>query len=255
MTVRPCTVLGARVLPLRHTDLFDLIGAAIGSRQRLLLGHHNLHSAYLLSRSPEMRRFFDSADALYIDGISIVLAGRVLGYQLRARDRLTCADWLPAFLSLARDRRWRVFHVGSTSSTAALVRRAFLGMYPGLALETAHGFLPRAGPSNDATVRAINTFRPDILLVGMGMPLQEGWLVEHWGRLETTVAVTVGGCVEYFVGRNRTPPRWAGPLGLEWLFRLVSDPRRLWRRYLCEPWSVARILRREFKESRSPPDA
>ncbi len=74
------------------------------------------------------------------------------------------------------------------------------------------------------------------------MPRQEAWVAAHLDAIEAPVILTCGACMDYVAGVVPTPPRWAGRVGLEWLFRLLAEPRRLARRYLVEPWSVARLF-------------
>ena len=84
----------------------------------------------------------------------------------------------------------------------------------------------------------IAQFHTDILMVGMGMPRQEHWIVDHLDRIPAHAILTAGACMDYVAGVVATPPRWMGRAGLEWLYRLGSEPGRLWRRYLLEPWHV-----------------
>jgi N-acetylglucosaminyldiphosphoundecaprenol N-acetyl-beta-D-mannosaminyltransferase len=93
---------------------------------------------------------------------------------------------------------------------------------------------------------AIRSFRPHILMVGMGMPRQEHWILDNLDEIEVRVILTAGACMDYVAGAVPTPPRWMGRWGLEWLFRLGSDPTRLWRRYLIEPWFVFRLFIRDL---------
>ena len=79
-------------------------------------------------------------------------------------------------------------------------------------------------------------------MVGMSMPRQERWVLDNFERLNTNAILTAGATLDYAAGAVPTPPRWAGKLGLEWLFRLVAEPKRLWRRYLVEPWFLFFLL-------------
>jgi N-acetylglucosaminyldiphosphoundecaprenol N-acetyl-beta-D-mannosaminyltransferase len=87
-------------------------------------------------------------------------------------------------------------------------------------------------------VQDINAYRPHVLVVGMGMGRQERWIMDNLDRLEVNGIGTSGACIEYFAGAVPTPPRWLGPIGLEWLYRLCTNPRRFAWRYLVEPWLV-----------------
>jgi N-acetylglucosaminyldiphosphoundecaprenol N-acetyl-beta-D-mannosaminyltransferase len=89
-----------------------------------------------------------------------------------------------------------------------------------------------------AVVQDIVDYRPQVLLVGMGMGIQERWILQNLDILSPTSVCTVGACMEYIAGAAATPPRWMGQAGLEWLFRLTENPGRFWYRYLVEPWFV-----------------
>lgn len=89
-----------------------------------------------------------------------------------------------------------------------------------------------------AVTDAISAARPDVLLVGMGMPRQERWVARFRDRLPPCVILTVGAAFDYEAGVTPTPPRWSGRLGVEWLFRFAAEPRRLFFRYFIEPWSL-----------------
>jgi len=104
---------------------------------------------------------------------------------------------------------------------------------------------------NHAVLERLRELRPDVLLVGMGMPRQEHWLHNHLGQMPRCVVVTVGGILS-FLGEDRpTPPRWLGRLGFEWVFRLATEPRRLWRRYLLEPLVLVPVFMRAIAARRS----
>jgi N-acetylglucosaminyldiphosphoundecaprenol N-acetyl-beta-D-mannosaminyltransferase len=99
---------------------------------------------------------------------------------------------------------------------------------------------------NQAVLDSIRSFHPNVLLVGMGMPRQETWLLENLDGINTNAVYCCGAMMDYLTGNIPTPPRWMGQIGLEWLYRLLSEPNRLWRRYLVEPWTVLGIVAREF---------
>ena len=101
----------------------------------------------------------------------------------------------------------------------------------------------RGSAENEALVQRINAYRPDLLMVGMGMPRQEFWTQENFARLDAHVILSSNGAAfDYLAGAVPTPPRWSGRIGLEWMFRLVNEPRRLFTRYLIEPWYILLLL-------------
>jgi len=194
-----------------------------------------------------MRTFYSLADHIMIDGMPLILIGRLLGKPFVRENRLTWLDEFPPLLARAADEGWRVFYLGSkpgiTERGAEILRRA----YPGLQIATAHGYFDAApdSPENTQRVELINSYKPQVLMVGMGMPRQEHWILDNVARLRTGAIIPCGALMDYLAGAIPTPPRWTGAVGLEWLFRLISEPRRLARRYLMEPWFVAWLVLRE----------
>jgi N-acetylglucosaminyldiphosphoundecaprenol N-acetyl-beta-D-mannosaminyltransferase len=112
--------------------------------------------------------------------------------------------------------------------------------WPGASIQVRHGYFDRTPGSAEETevLSEIADFAPQVLLVGMGMPAQEAWIARHIGALAAPAILPVGAAFDYEAGVQKAAPRLLGRLGLEWLFRLLSDPARLCRRYLIEPWSL-----------------
>jgi N-acetylglucosaminyldiphosphoundecaprenol N-acetyl-beta-D-mannosaminyltransferase len=243
---RRADVLGVEVTPITEDDLRQIIRSAIASKERCVIGHHNLHSVYLYHHDEPMRRFYASASWIYVDGMPLVWAGRARGHALRSEHRMTGIDILPPFLSEAERLGWRLFYLGSTAEALAQGVRVLKARCPRLTIEAADGYFDTHGEANDERIARINELRPDVLLVGMGMPRQERWVYDNANRLEATVIWTVGACLDYFAGVIPTPPRWLGRMGLEWSYRLAAEPHRLWRRYLVEPPYVMHLVARDL---------
>lgn len=248
------SLLGVTVHRLAWDDLMGGIVEAVENDRRRIIANHNLHSVYLYHQDASLRSFYGRADLVHIDGMSLIWCARLLGSALSSRHRLTPLDWIRPLSAEAARRGWRMFYLGSRPGVAekgaAILRREF----PGLQLDAAHGYFDRRPESaeNRAVVEAINRRRPHLLLVGMGMPRQERWIVENAAAVQANVTFNVGALMDYIAGEIPTPPRWMGRAGLEWLFRLLSQPRHLWRRYLVEPWFVLRLFLSEFTRRRRP---
>ena len=208
----------------------------------MMIASQNLHGLYTHSRDSHFRILHDDArTCVHIDGMPIIWLGRLFGLNLKAEQRTAWIDWFLPLMDLSRRKGWRVFYLGGREEVVeaglALLRRD----YPGLQIDGRDGFFdadPDSG-GNRAVIERINRFRPHVLIVGMGMGRQERWIVENEAALDVNCIGTSGACLEYFAGAVRMPPRWLGRVGFEWAFRLFDDPRRFWRRYLVEPWSVA----------------
>ena len=185
-----------------------------------------------------MRAFFAAADLIQIDSTPLILWGRLLGLPLSRAMRSTYLDWRGDFWKLADARAWRVFYLGGAPGVAETLPRG------SPSATRAHRSAPTTATSTMPATRQRTArcwtrsprFDPDVLMVGMGMPLQEIWAVENRSALARGVILTVGAAFDYEAGAQTTPPRWTGRLGVEWLARLIDQPRRLGYRYLIEPW-------------------
>lgn len=230
-------VLDSWVNAVTAEELVDVVEDEVRRRSGAFVANHNLHSLYLVERYPDVRAIIDGADYVHADGMSVVLLARLLGGRaIRRAHRITYVDWLPMLLRRAEARGWRVFFLGGRPEVLRVALERLRVSYPALEIEGRDGyFFSQEGPAEAEIVARINAFRPDLLIVGLGMPLQERWIAEHRDRIDTGVVLASGAATDYIAGVLPTPPRWAGRIGLEWLFRLGAEPRRLAARYLVEP--------------------
>ena len=240
VTPRTFSLMGIRINAITNSDLIQLIGQTIETGESRIIGNHNLHSLYLWYHEEKMREFFSAADYIHIDGMSLILLGRLAGLPLQAEHRAAYLDFLPLLLSEAADCGWRIFFLGSAPGIAENAAEKLRSEHPRLRIRTHHGhFNPdKWGPENQDVLAEIRAYRPHILMVGMGMPRQEAWILENRDEIGANVICPAGAIMDYIAGIKSTPPRWLGPLHLEWLYRLATEPRRLSRRYLVEPWYV-----------------
>ena len=138
---------------------------------------------------------------------------------------------------------------GSSAQAAAALRR----WYPRLDVEgTHHGYFEIGSPHSERVLEHISEHRPDILLVGMGTPQQELWVDRYCDRVEAGVVWTVGALFDYLSGRTPRAPHWISDHGFEWIFRLVVEPRRMWRRYLLGNPAFLHRVWGERRRARGP---
>ena len=237
---------------LTLTDLTRAVELAIVKKAECcIIAHHNLHSLYLCQQDTRMRQLYDQAHYIHADGMSLILLGKLLGYPVGRKHRVTYLDWLDPLMMAACSRGWRMFYLGSRPQIAEKGSSILRDRFPGLCIEAAHGYFnpePTSG-ENRTILKRIREFNPNVLMVGMGMPRQEHWLLDNLGDLSTNAILLSGGMMDYVAGTVPSPPRWMGRIGLEWLFRLATEPRRLWRRYLLEPWALLACLLRRHPKS------
>ena len=241
-------VLGVGVDPLTVDGLHAEILRLAGEDGLSLVLNVNAHCLNLCYQDPALRGFMNRADVVFCDGVGVMLAARVLGRRIP--ERITYADWMWRLAAFAEAEELSLYFLGGRPGFAKMAARRLRERYPGLNLVGIHhGFFDRTAgsPENEAVIREVNAVKPDILVVGFGMPLQEYWLMENGDRIEARMALTGGAVFGYISGELQRGPRLLVENGFEWLARLLVDPRRLWRRYLLgNPLFVARVLRQRF---------
>lgn len=245
-------MLGGAIDLMRPEEVLRFLEDCVLREQQSVIGNHNLHSLYLLPRTPGMQRIYDLADVVQLDSTPLVWFGRLLKLPVRPFHRSTYLDWREHFWGLANRKGWRVLYVGGAEGVAQAAAARLQGLYPGAEIEGLSGYFDVTPGSlgNQAVLGAIRTFSPDVLFVGMGMPRQEIWIADNIGHLPPCPILPVGAAFDYEAGVQKAAPRWMGRLGLEWLFRLAVDPRRLFSRYCVEPWFLIGPALQDLKAAR-----
>lgn len=245
--------LGIRVHALSIDDLLALMKERIDSRTRCIVANHNLHSLYLYHHDETLRKFHSIADFTHVDGMSVVALGRLFSLPLQRRHRTGYMDLLPKLIETAVTHNWRIFYLGSRPGVAKRAANLLRQHYPGLNIEKRSGHFEATpdGVENRDVLNHIRAYAPNILLVGMGMPRQETWILNNLQQIEAQVILCCGALMDYVAGEIPTPPRWLGQLGFEWLYRLICEPGRLYYRYLVEPWFIMVLSIRELLSNRS----
>ena len=145
---------------------------------------------------------------------------------------MTGADWIYDLARFGAENDLSLFLMGSRPGVAARAAERLRSLFPALAITgTHHGYLAEAGAAEEA-IRSVNEARPDIVLVGMGTPIQEKFLRRCRDRIDAPVCWVVGALFDFVAGEVPRAPKWMLDNGLEWLFRLAYEPRRMWARYL-----------------------
>jgi N-acetylglucosaminyldiphosphoundecaprenol N-acetyl-beta-D-mannosaminyltransferase len=234
-------VLGAPVTAVPASGLLDLIESAIAERRRLIVASQNMHGLHTYLHDHRFRELHEHPDTVvHIDGTPLLWFGRARGFPIDHRHRTGVIDWLPLVLRRAETDEWRIYHLGGDAKTLRRALEAIRDEHPRLTIDGHHGFFENARESSagDTVGSGIAGFRPDILLVGMGMGRQESWIMDHMNHLEVPVIITTGACIRMVAGELPTAPRWMGRVGLEWAYRFAHEPRSTFRRYFIEPIEI-----------------
>jgi N-acetylglucosaminyldiphosphoundecaprenol N-acetyl-beta-D-mannosaminyltransferase len=211
----------------------------------------NAHVLNQCSSNPALRRALQASDLVYCDGYGVRLAAKVIG--LPVPHRMTGADWIWGAAALCEESGRSLYLLGSDPGASADAAAALQRWYPRLDVRgTHHGYFQLGSPHSERVLEHIAEQKPDILLVGMGTPQQELWVDRYIERIEASVVWTVGALFDYLAGRTPRAPHWIADHGLEWVFRLAVEPRRMWRRYLIGNPVFLRRVWQERRERSGP---
>lgn len=245
-------VLDVDATPMRVNELIEAMGGLIESGTTATVLGHNLHSITLLHSRPDVRSLYEGSSVVLLDGAPVaMLWGLAHKRQLQPLGegtmayRLGSMDWIPELGKVEGLERVAVVGAGRTANTTAVAR--LRAIVPGA---TVDGMPGEAWNSalEDAVVDWLTDFRPQLVLMGLGMPLQETVLHRRLPELPPALYCAVGGAIEQVAGIQKLAPRWLGRLGLEWAWRLVLHPGRVAYRVFVEPWKLAGLLiRRRFQ--------
>jgi N-acetylglucosaminyldiphosphoundecaprenol N-acetyl-beta-D-mannosaminyltransferase len=225
-------VLGIPLALTDYTRTLDWIEAAIAARQRAYVCVAAVHTVMESREDPQLREAVLASDFTVPDGQPLVWAMNLLGHNLSSR--VYGPDLMQRACERAAQTGQTFYLYGGREAALARLRDELPVRHPGLEIVGARPapFRELAPDEADEIAAEINAAAPDVIWVGLGVPLQEKWMAAMRERLEAPVLVGVGAAFDFHAGLKRQAPDGLQRLGLEWAFRLAQEPRRLWRRYL-----------------------
>lgn len=201
-----------------------------------------VHTVMECQRDHELRRVVNAAGLRTPDGMPLVWLSRRAGHKCVSR--VYGPDLMLELASRSAQTRHRHFFYGGGPEVAGELAERLSNRFPGLEVAGVHTppMLAMGEIESKETIRKINESRADIVWVGLGAPKQDWWIANHRPLLNAPVLIAVGAALDFHTGRVRQAPAWMQRNGLEWLFRLSQDPRRLWRRYILDNARFVRAL-------------
>lgn len=232
---------------LQSLDLFNGSLQDVPSSKKLITTL-NAHSFNTLIKDPVFREALQASDMLLPDGIGVVWAMRLLkGERLK---KIAGEDLFYYEMRRIHQHQGKCFFLGSSEYTLQLIKERAQREFPGLQV---HSYSPPFKPvfteeDNQLMIDAVNEVEPDVLFIGMTAPKQEKWSFEHFDRLKTCHLCCIGAVFDFYAGTVKRAPRWMITAGMEWSYRLVREPRRMWRRYLIgNTLFILVILKEKFQ--------
>ena len=189
----------------------------------------NVHSINLSISDPTFFKQLSNANALFADGSGMRLAAKKAGFLLNGNNNGT--DMLPHLCESCVESNQSLYFFGAKPRVAEQAASALCKQYPGLNIAgTKHGY--NEDNNAEQIIESINNSGCDILLVAMGSPVQEQWLLEHRDKLQCKTALAVGGLFDFYSGNISRSPMWLREVGMEWVWRLIQEPRNKFNRYV-----------------------
>jgi N-acetylglucosaminyldiphosphoundecaprenol N-acetyl-beta-D-mannosaminyltransferase len=248
------TLLGVKISTLSFDDTIHLIADGIAREDRLAISHAPVYTV-MQGYEHEQVRAALNANLATPDGMPVVWALRLMGHDV---ERVYGPDIMQAVCARSVDEGWRHFFYGGSPDVVEKLIEVLQSQYPTLQIAGFESppFRELTREEDEAAANRINESRAQIVWVGLGSPKQDVWMAAHRARLNAPLLIGVGAAFDFFAGRVRQAPRWMQRSGLEWLYRLMSEPARLWRRYLiynpkfvvCVLMQIVGLLR--FDDSR-----
>jgi len=243
-------MLGVPFDRVTTAEALRIIGEMIASGGPHYAATANVDFAVQALGDVELRRILAEADLVMCDGMPLVWASRFLGNALP--ERVAGSDLVPQLLHAAVDKGWRVFFLGGTDESVARAAANVRARHPSLKLVGAYSppFKPLLEMDHEDILRRVREAQPDLLFVAFGCPKQEKWISMHLHRAGVPVSIGVGATIDFLAGSVRRAPVWMQRTGLEWVFRLLQEPQRLFRRYFTDLWVFAGAILRQWWQLR-----
>jgi len=251
-------ILGVYVNSINLDDAVATIERWISERSQNYVCVTDVHGLMEGRSDERLRSIYNEAGMATPDGMPLVWLSRLFGKS--RTERVYGPDLMRMMTAVSTLRGYRQFYYGGAEGVVDKLKEALIADYPGLEVAgtLSPPFRELTFEDDRAIVDIINAGHPDIVWVGLGAPKQEFWMANHLGRIKAPVMIGVGAAFDFLAGTKPQAPLWMQRNGLEWLFRLCSEPRRLWRRYVgivpgFTVLAVGELIRRALRLSEETP--
>ena len=244
-------MFGISVASITLSEASEVFSEMARKKETRVIFTANAEHIALLTSNREFQKAYNEADFVLADGMPLVWFSRFIGERLP--ERVTGSDLLPELCRMAEKKSLKVFFLGGTEDVTPKAIENLLKRFP--RLNVAGSATPLIDiEGNEKThsdlLNTINQSDADIIFIGFGAPKQEIWIARNRNLLKTGIVLTVGGTYDFLAGKTVRAPLWMQKTGLEWLWRLLHEPKRLWRRYLIGNARFSQLALKEWKKRR-----
>ena len=222
-------LIDQNIWDISNDEINHAILDAVTHNKKIVISNANANAFYISKTNHNFYSFQKNADIIICDSKWVQIAIKYL-YGVWV-NHLSYYLWVPQLYTFCNEKKLKVFLLGAKEKNLQKALKNFKQEFPNIIFESQNGYFEKNGYENNIVTKKINSFNPDILMVGMGMPLQEKWLSDNIPNINANVFTNGGAFIDVFSG-EKVIPKWITSIGMEWLYRLIKDPRRMWRRYL-----------------------
>jgi N-acetylglucosaminyldiphosphoundecaprenol N-acetyl-beta-D-mannosaminyltransferase len=208
-------------------EILSTLESRIWAGRKSRLFFINAHCFNIAQKKKTYADRINEAEFVLNDGIGMKLGAKILGFNFT--ENMNGTDFIPKLLEFVADRGYSVFLLGGLAQVAENAANNMLERLPNLRIA---GYSDGYFNDSATKIAEINATHPDLLIVGMGVPLQESWISDNWEEINAKLVAGVGAYLDFESGRIPRAPQWIQALRSEWIFRLLIEPRRMWKRYI-----------------------
>jgi N-acetylglucosaminyldiphosphoundecaprenol N-acetyl-beta-D-mannosaminyltransferase len=222
-------ILDIEIKCFGYKEILDVIEANLFSRTYFSFSYANSFIALTARQNVSLRNDIAEFSALFPDGIGIYWASKFLYGKLDLKERVNGTDLYYKILDLAQKSNYKIFFFGGSDKAASLLYQNLKMIYPNLIIG---GIIPKGESFDEQILGKMNQTNSDMLFLGLGTPYQEKWIASFGKKTNIPIQIAVGSGIDFLSGTYKRAPKVMRNIGLEWLYRLFLEPKRLWKRYL-----------------------
>lgn len=240
---------GTGISDITLVETMNLFDAWIKQKEQKRICVTPVNCIVWANKDQQLQQLYNSADLTLCDGVPLIWASRFLGKEI-LRGRVTGLDLLPQYIERCYQKQFSMFFLGAAEGVALEFKMQLETKYPGIKVVGVYS-PPYAkqfsAEENQKMIDSINAAQPDILWVSLTAPKQDYWIEQHYQELTSTINIGIGAALDVAVGKFNRAPVWMQKNGLEWFYRFIKEPKRLFRRYFIEaPAFIPIILKQKF---------
>lgn len=224
-------------------EAIDRIGELVVQRKPTFVVTPNVDHIVQIERDPEFKKVYEKADLILTDGQPLVWFSRL--YRTKIKEKISGSDLFPRLCKMAAQRNFTMFFLGAAEGVAAKAAKNLTHKYPGLQVVGTYS-PPRGFEKNPVELKKaidiVHAKQPDILIVGLGAPKQEKFMYYNKEKLSVPVSLGLGASLDFEAGNVKRAPKWMRNIGMEWLYRLAKEPKRMFKRYIIDDMLIFKLL-------------